>query len=359
MTKILMITCRSDHGGGPKHISLLLEALEGKFDFFVAAPSSGHYFDFFSHWSNKTINLPHRRFSLSAFFKLCLFVQRHGIDIIHSHGRGAGYYSRLVRLFLPRIKVVHTHHGFYYQRLRGMKHIVLFNFEKFISNFTDAYIFVSQSEMKTAAHTGLLEDQKSFLIPNGIHIVPLLEPKTSLTTKKLITVTRLEPEKGNDILIRIAAELSLRRKDFVLIIVGDGSERLSLEALAKNLGVQDHVQFLKHRNDVPLLLADSDVFVSASLGEAQGIAVIEAMIHGVPVVVSRVLGHVDIVESGRTGFLFAIDSPMEAAEKINALITDPELWREIRLSAYVQAIEKFSAKRMAKETEEVYLSLQV
>ena len=110
--------------------------------------------------------------------------------------------------------------------------------------------------------------------------------------------------------------------------------------------------------DVSTLLSQATVYFQPSQVDSLPMAVIEAMAHGVPVVVSRVLGHVDIVESGSTGFLFAVDSPQEAAEKINTLITNHHLWKTIRANAYHQANEKFSATRMAKETEALYLRLR-
>lgn len=357
MNKILIISSRSDHGGGPKHIACLLEALGKRLEFFVAAPEEGIFADIFRALSTKTFPIPHRRFSLRAFFKLIFFVKRNGIDIVHSHGRGAGYYGRLLKMFLPRVKVVHTHHGFYFQRLRGIKKPVLIGVEIFLSTLTNAYIFVSPSEMEMAESVGLLYTKKSHLIPNGIPFVPWKDPKPRNNTKKLIAVTRLEPEKGNDVLIGLAKCLLLIRKDFVLSVVGDGSERLKLESLAGTLGVRDHVQFLGYREDVPRLLADSDIFVSTSLGEAQGIAVNEAMIHGVPVVISRVLGHVDIVESGRTGYLFDLGSPSEGSKRIDALLADETLWEWIRRNAYKHAKEHFSLERMVEKTEEVYKSV--
>ncbi|MDA8112610.1 MAG: glycosyltransferase [Nitrospiraceae bacterium] len=352
-----MISSRSDHGGGPKHIACLLEGLGKRLEFFVAAPKEGIYADIFRGLSIKTFPIPHRRFSIRAFFELIIFVKSNGIDIVHSHGGGAGYYGRLLKIFLPRIKVVHTFHGFYFQRLQGIKKPVLIGVEIFLSSLTNAFIFVSPSEMEMAESVGLLYTKKSHLISNGIPFVPWKDLKPRNNPKKLITVTRLEPEKGNEILICLAKCLSLIRKDFVLSVVGDGPERLKLESLAETLGVRDHVQFLGYREDVPRLLADSDIFVSTSLGEAQGIAVIEAMIHGVPVVISRVLGHVDIVESGRTGYLFELDSPSEGSKRIDALLGDENLWEWIRKNAYKHAKDHFSLERMVKKTEYVYKSL--
>ncbi|HQT26621.1 MAG TPA: glycosyltransferase family 4 protein [Burkholderiales bacterium] len=309
-----MLTVRSDHGGGPKHILSLLESLHRRHQFLVAAPENGIYFRMFEGHCSDSFGVPHRQFSVIAFFRLCLFARRHGVELIHSHGRGAGYYSRLLRLFLPGVKVIHTHHGFYYQRLKGVKRNVLIMAEKIMSHLTDAYVFVSPSESKAAASVDLYYPEKSFTIPNGVAAFPFVERAFPFGMKKLIAVTRLETEKGNDILLRIVQGLLRERSDFLLRIVGDGPERKNLENMACELGILSHVEFLGTRNDVAELLSGSDIFVSASLGEAQGIAVVEAMMHGVPVVASKVMGHVDIVEHENNGLLFDSDSAEEGAE---------------------------------------------
>ena len=349
-----MLSSRSDHGGGPKHIATLMNSLRGSHEFLVAAPESGHYSDVFSQTSLARFYLPHRRFSIFAFFRLCAFARRYRVDVIHSHGRGAGYYSRLVRMILPGVKVIHTHHGFYFQRLDGIKRQVLIQIERFFSGFTDAYVFVSDSESRVAASVGLYYPEKSHLISNGIDVFPLLEKKPPDGIRNIITVTRLEMEKGNHILLRIIAELHHMRGDFFLRIVGDGPERPELEAMAAELGIFDHVEFLGVREDIPQLLAASDIFVSASLGEAQGIAVMEAMMHGVPVVASRVMGHVDIIEHERNGLLFGLESAEDGSRCIQRMMNDLEFWQTIRCNAYECASKNFSKGKMANNTSALY-----
>ena len=354
MIKILMLSSRSDRGGGPKHIAMLLELLGEDYECFVAAPQSGCCFNVFARHSSAIMDLPYRRFSLMAFIKLCRFASKHEIDIVHSHGRGAGYYARLMRMLSPPLKVVHTHHGFYYQRLRGAKRWILVAIEKALSKLTHAFIFVSKSESEMAASVSLFNVGKSYFIPNGVKLVSWVDRKHSACKAKLIAVTRLEREKGNDILIRVAAELVRLNKDFVLSVVGVGPDRVWLESLVAEFGLQAHVQFLGGRGDVSALLSRSDVFVSASFGEAHPLSVVEAMMHGVPVVVSRVLGHVDTIEAGRTGFMFEIDSPRTAAAHIANLMSDSALWQQLRRNAYEVAKAQFEVERMVAETRAVY-----
>ena len=75
---------------------------------------------------------------------------------------------------------------------------------------------------------------------------------------------------------------------------------------------------------------------------------------GVPVVISRVLGHVDIVEDGKTGLMFDINSPKEAAVLIDKLLSDPFLWHSLRRNAYDKAQKDFTVERMIHDTENVY-----
>lgn len=352
-----MITSRADHGGGPRHITLLLENLRNQVEFYIAAPEEGYYSEIFKSLCTKTTTIPHRQFTVKSFFSLLAFTKKNKIEIIHSHGRGAGYFARLLRIFLPNLKVVHTHHGFFYQRLTGLKRLLLINAERFMSRITDSIIFVSPSEMDMAKSVNLFFEKKSHLVPNGIPVVPWKEPKPSSTLKRLITVTRLEPEKGNAILIQVMKYLSTLRDDYVLSIVGDGPELPLLKSLVEDLGVQNHIQFLGYRNDVQQLYAGSDVFVSTSLGEAQGIALVEAMMHGIPVVVSKVLGHLDMIESGHNGFMFDIESPQDAAKMIDKLLSDETLWKKIRTIAYDLAVERFPVEKMGHRTEGIYRKL--
>jgi len=358
MSKILIITSRSDHGGGPRHIFLLLNSLRKSHEFYVAAPDIGYYSKLFSNFCEKKISIPHRKFSLLTFFKILIFSRKFNIDIIHSHGRGAGYYARLLKLFSPRLKIVHTHHGLHVQKIQSVRHLILLVIDRLLLYLTDAFIFVSQSEIKNAANLGLLIGTKNYLIPNGIPIVEWQEEKKlNPNIKKLISVTRLEPEKGNDILIHLMKHLLSFRDDFVLSIVGDGLQRESLKELVKTLGLKDHIVFLGHSNNILRLLKESDVFVSASLGEAQGIAIIEAMMAGIPVVISKVLGHVDLIDHEHSGYFFELDSLENGAQKINDLLSDESLWNQIRLNAYECAKKNYTITQMVNKIDVVYKSI--
>jgi len=113
----------------------------------------------------------------------------------------------------------------------------------------------------------------------------------------LLSVGSLIERKGYDLLLTASAPHlgSAAGAPRFLLVVGEGSELGSLQARTETLGVSDFVRFLGLRNDVPDLLADADLFVLASRAEGLTLAVVEAMAAGLPVVVTDVGGHKEVV----------------------------------------------------------------
>jgi len=101
----MLVTVRADFGGGPYHVDILLKNLKENFDFFVGAPLNQQYG---CQWQQllgekKFFVLPFRSFKLISFLKLVSFIKSNQINVIHSHGKGAGLYSRLLKIFLAQI----------------------------------------------------------------------------------------------------------------------------------------------------------------------------------------------------------------------------------------------------------------
>jgi glycosyltransferase involved in cell wall biosynthesis len=107
---------------------------------------------------------------------------------------------------------------------------------------------------------------------------------------RIITVGRLIPEKNFDGLLEAFALLAIDRNDIELQVVGDGPMADALHEKSSRLGLSAKVEWLGYRNDVRELLADADLFVLPSISEAYGIAMVEAMAAGLPVVGSAVGG---------------------------------------------------------------------
>lgn len=163
--------------------------------------------------------------------------------------------------------------------------------------------------------------------------------------------------KGMDYCIDAIAELTKKYKDIKLLIVGDGELRGKLERQARDLGLGNAVRFLGFRRDIGSILNAIDLFVLASPFEPCGIALIEAMSMERPVIGSASGGTVEIIEDGVNGLLFSPRDPRDLAEKIDRLIGNEKLRKEMGMRARKIAEEKFNAKKYTKQLESIYAGL--
>ena len=141
------------------------------------------------------------------------------------------------------------------------------------------------------------------------------------------------------------------------MLVGDGPEREKLERLAGELNVSDMVTFLGRRpnEEMPALLADSDVAVLPSLMEATSVAALEAMSCGVPVAASRVGGLPEIVDEN-VGVLVKPADPQSLAAALVALLRRPDR-AAVGRKARERVVSSWSVARLARRHEEIYDTL--
>lgn len=154
----------------------------------------------------------------------------------------------------------------------------------------------------------------------------------------ILSVGRLEKIKGHKYLIEAFTVIKKEIPNAKLILVGDGSERFNLEEQIEELAIKDSVQFIGEvsHNDLPHYYHKADVFVMPSLSEGFGIAVIEAMACGVPVIASRVGGLADIISDGENGLLIGEANMMYLSSAIIELKGDVDL----RLRIIKEALKK-------------------
>jgi L-malate glycosyltransferase len=193
------------------------------------------------------------------------------------------------------------------------------------------------------------------VIPNGIELEAYGPSNNDRPIRRIVTVANLRPEKAHEVLFE-AAELVLRRcPDAEFVIAGNGPRRQELEDLARSRGIATNVRFVGHVDDVPALLASSDLFVLPSRSEAFPNSVLEAMATGLPVVATRVGGIIELVENQRTGVLV----PPDDARALGHAILDLIQWRShaVRLgrAARAEVEARYSWQRMISAFERVYI----
>jgi N-acetyl-alpha-D-glucosaminyl L-malate synthase BshA len=172
-------------------------------------------------------------------------------------------------------------------------------------------------------------------------------------TKVLIHVSNFRPVKRVTAVIEVF-ERVCRTVRAHLLMVGDGPELDRAVRLAKNCGLEGRVHFLGEQDRVRQLLSIADVFLLPSAQESFGLAALEAMACEVPVVASSVGGLPEVIDHGRTGFLYPPDDLDGMASGAVALLTDQGLHRRVAAAALLVVQTKFCAERIVPRYEEYY-----
>ena len=169
----------------------------------------------------------------------------------------------------------------------------------------------------------------------------------------VLTIARLDEQKGHPALLRAAAQLP----GALFVFAGEGPDRTALEQQATALGVRDRIRFLGHRTDVPDLLLACDVFALPSLYEGSSLATLEAMAAGCAVVSSAIPGTDELITHEEDGLLVPPNDPAALTEALRRLLEDPELRRRLGRAARARVEREFTAEAMTGKVVDVYEEL--
>ena len=191
----------------------------------------------------------------------------------------------------------------------------------------------------------------------GINVSDFSVPRLAHAGVVIGTACRLELIKGLNYLIEALAVLAPEFPDLRLEIAGGDTLRGALEQKSRQLGVSGIVSFLGWREDLPSVMAGWDIFVLPSLDEGFGVAALEGMAAGLPVIASAVGGLCELVQNGETGWLVPPASPAELAQRVGELIHDGRKREAMGIAGRQRALDHFPTSRMVERTFAVYDSL--
>lgn len=299
---ILYITVRSDFGGGPRHVAQLISNLSEKYKIYLAAPYGEPYG---TEWRNNKkikgiLTIPYRRFSLKTLFQLKNYIKINDITIVHSHGNGAGIYSRLLKLLYPNIKVIHTFHGITNNYNSWYKYIANLMIGKGLKYLTDTFILVSNGEKQLGMQLGFINPRKSYVIYNGINDTGEKQRKSNLKLN-VVTLSRFDFQKNMDMAFSIAQQFK-ENEHVIFTWIGDGDDfrRLKEQSIKEKI----NINFIGFSNEPIKYLKDADIYLSTSRFEGLPYALIEAASVGLPIIATDVEGNNECVIDKESGFLF-------------------------------------------------------
>ncbi|MGD8704076.1 MAG: glycosyltransferase [Syntrophobacterales bacterium] len=297
---------------------------------------------------------------LLGTIKCLLSVIKHNSDLIHAYWVVPGGLIGLIVGRLTRRPVVATAAGS--DLTTAPKSRLPHVLTTFTLKHLDRVLPVSTAMKKIAIKLGLPRERVTVIHgPVGIDTGDRKEtakqqPFTEQHGRLLVYVGNLTAPKRAETILRAMQKVTEVYADCRLVLIGEGNLRPSLEALTDELGLRKHVHFcgaLSHE-EVLKILQCADVFVHCSEYEGLGMAIMEAMGAGLPVVASRVGGVPDLVREGETGFMIPPDDVETYAEKILLLLNNDQLRQELGRKARHFAVKHLNKQAILAQLETVY-----
>lgn len=299
--------------------------------------------------------------NLKAYRELKKTINDDRFDLIHTHTPVASILTRLAARKVRRngTVVMYTCHGFHFHTTSPKKNwIMYYPVEKWMSRYTDYLVTICKEDFNRAKsfHAGNVR-----YIPGvGVDIDRIKNAKVNKQRYKesigiphnclmLLSIGEMIERKNHEVIIKALAQV--KREDIYYVICGKGPLKAYLERLSNALGV--HTIFLGFRQDIPELCNAADISAFPSKIEGLGLAGIEAMAAGVPLVSSNVHGILDYVIDGKTGFTCDPDDVEGFAKAIETLAEDVEL-RESMKGACLKAAEPYEVTAALKAMWNIY-----
>lgn len=311
-----------------------------------------------------TVRLPQRYHLLKlvlAFFQIAAYLRRERVDLVHTHCTTPGFVGRFAARAANVPVIMHTVHGFYFdERSRRAKRLFFALLERLAGLFTDALLTQNRADLETARKYRIVPAERSHLIGNGIDLArfqirPPLPPPDGQRT--ITCIARLEPVKNHPLLFEAVRRLWERGERFKVWLVGGGSLREEYQSLCGRMDYGHLIHFLGYRDDVPQLLAQTDILVLTSIMEGIPRAVLEAMVVGLPVVATRVTGTAEVVQHGQTGYLVELGDAEDLAARLGELLRRPQLRAEMGARGRQVALREFDETPVVESLKQIYRTL--
>lgn len=273
---------------------------------------------------------------IQALWEIKNIIQKNNVQIVHTHEHFSKIILILYKLVFNRnLKIFYSVHCI--DNFKKLSRIDLFLHKHFV----DMNIAISKAVYNDCLKKGI---KNVAIVYNGINIDDFksnkLEKKSN-SAIKIIDISRIQPEiKGQDVLIKALSKCKKKGLSLSCDFVGGKyypGPYLELQELVKKSELENEVSFLGNRNDIPELMAQSDLFILPSRKEGFGLVIVEAMAAGLPIISSNVDGPAELIKNGENGLLFESENYLDLADKISYLYNNREEMSRLAHNAFKSA----------------------
>ena len=265
--------------------------------------------------------------NIRAIKQLSAIVEKGGYDIVHCHTPIAAACTRIAcrKARKKGTKVIYTAHGFHFYKGAPKKNwMIFYPIEKICSYYTDVLLTINKEDHALAQKK--LKAKKTLLVPGvGVDLERFYKPSVHAYDKRaqfgipdgsfvIFSAGELNKNKDHETVIRAIAQIP----NVYYVIAGRGELKEHLESVAETCGVKDRVILAGYRSDIDDLYKMSDIYALPSVREGLNVSVMEAMACGLPCVLGRIRGNVDLIDDGKGGAFF---TPQNVDECKNAILS--------------------------------------
>jgi glycosyltransferase involved in cell wall biosynthesis len=306
---------------------------------------------------------------LRCLWNLTQFIKKGNYQIVHTHSSKAGIIGRMAAWLAKTPIIIHTVHGWsFHDYMSPLNRQIYIQLERWMANFTDAFIAVTNQDIKKGLEAKIGRSEQYHLIRSSIPLddfepttfdKQIIRDQLGIPNDKIVigNVGRFSAQKNPLDWVRIAGQISNTCPNVFFLLVGDGPLRGEVEAEIFNQGIQAKTILTGLRRDVARMLSAMDIFLLTSLWEGLPRVIPQAMAMQIPIVANRADGTTEAVRDGISGFLCEPGDLEKASQYCVELVNNPIKRMEMGCMGRSIAFRDFDLRTMISEIEHLYMRL--
>lgn len=370
--RILNIITRLNIGGGAKYVFMISRLFndDSYQSFIMSGRCESHEKDMFCEAKDlgfEVLYVPKMGRSINPLQDLLLVLKLYRIikqmapDVVHTHTAKAGTVGRIAAKLAGVKTILHTFHGNNFQGYFGtFMSQVSINIERLLTLISTRIIAISSQQKDELIRYRICSNKKLRLIPLGFDFDDFTHSESDKGSFKkeyniplehhlVGFVGRLTAIKNPFAFIDIASKVIEQRKDVSFVFVGDGDLTQSLKQEVAKRGLQERIIFTGFITHLKPLYADLHALVLTSINEGTPVAIIEAMANRVLVLSTAVGGVPNMIQDGKSGYLFKGPCTQDFAQRLLESLAEPDAIKPLLEQALQDVAANYGAQRLKQD----------